>query len=206
MIPSKLKERLGLITGGASVIGLSCAKTIGSHGALVTIVDKQREAGEATARDIGAAGHKAQFLQCDVTSYEAQCAAFKSAIEFGNVSIDIAILTAGVKCEGNLLNLATKSHPSIDTSPPEPGLKNHDVNLKGAYYSTYLALHYFQLPSPSDHPPFKIAIVLFGSMAVYVGYSLDTKYSMSKLGLRGLLTRIRDGDLEQKFRINLVAP
>lgn len=204
--PSTLEGRSVLITGGASGIGLCCAKAIASHGALVTILDKQRKAGEVAARAITAAGHKAQFVECDVTSYQAQCAAFRSAIDFGGGSIDIVILSAAVMCEGNLLDSAAKSKPSTDTPPPEPGLVNLDVNLKGAYYSTYLALHYFQLPTTSNLPAFKRAIVLFGSVAGYVGYPLDTTYSVSKFALRGLLTSIRDSDPEQRVRINLVAP
>ncbi|KAF2187372.1 NAD(P)-binding protein [Zopfia rhizophila CBS 207.26] len=193
---SILKDKSVIVTGGSSGIGLASVEKLASLGAIVSILDVQIEAETAAANDLSSKGHKVQFVQCDVSKYESQVAAFKSAIEFGGGKIDLVVAAAGIVAEKNLFEMAAQSEPSLDIPPPEPGLGGVDVNLKGVYYSCYLALHYFRLPPPANTTPFKKAIVLIASIAGYIGYPESTTYSMSKFGVRGLL----------HIRINLVAP
>jgi NAD(P)-dependent dehydrogenase (short-subunit alcohol dehydrogenase family) len=61
------------------------------QGAFITIADVPVEAGVIAAKEMFSTEGKVQFLVCDVTNYEPQAAAFKSAIECGNGSIDIAV-------------------------------------------------------------------------------------------------------------------
>ncbi|ORY02555.1 hypothetical protein BCR34DRAFT_80586 [Clohesyomyces aquaticus] len=209
--PSTLKGKSVIITGGASGIGLACATAFAHYGALVTILDFNEEAGQAISSDLTSKGYKAQFLPCDVTSYASQASAFQSAIAFGGGNLDIVFPNAGIAAQGNLFDMATKTEPSLDETPPEPGISVVDVNLKGVYYTCYLALHYFRLPVPSGAEtgePFQKAVVLLASMASYIGYTPSSTYSMAKFGVRGLFYGIRYKGLEQspRVRINLVAP
>ncbi|KAF2465690.1 NAD(P)-binding protein [Lindgomyces ingoldianus] len=205
---STLKGKSVLVTGGASGIGLACVEAFAKHGAVVTVVDLQEEAGQAIAKELTSMGHKVQFVQCDVTSYEAQAKAFKSAVQFGGGKLDIAFPNAGVLAQKNLFEMVAHTVPSLDSHPPEPGFSSVDVNLRGVYYSCYLALHYFRLPAPSASIPFKKSIVLLASVVGYMGYAPSTTYSMSKFGVRGIFHSIRAHGFEQdlQVRINLVAP
>ncbi|KAF2792799.1 NAD(P)-binding protein [Melanomma pulvis-pyrius CBS 109.77] len=205
---SNLKDKSVLITGGASGIGLAGATAVASAGAFVTIVDLQEELGIAVAKELSFQGYKVQFVQTDVTSYESQTAAFKSAIEFGGGKIDIVIPSAGIIAEKNLLDMVAGTEPSLDSVPPVPSFSGVEVNLKGVYYTCYLALYYFKLPEPEDTAPFKKAIILIASVAGYLGYPSSTTYSISKFGVRGILHGIRAKAAEQtpQIRINLIAP
>lgn len=205
-----LQGRSVLVTGGASGIGLACATALAQAGALVTIADLQEGPGTASVHHLTSQGHKVKFVQCDVTSYEAQVEMFRQAISFGGGKIDIVIPCAGVipPKEENLLNMLPDGAPSVDgPAPPQPGYRGCQVNLEGVYNTCYLALHYFRLPgdTASEYRP---SIILISSLAGYVGFPSSTTYSSSKFGVRGLFHGIRDRAARESpaVRVNLVAP
>ena len=202
---SKLGGKSVLITGAARGIGLACATRLAEVGAIVTISDIQSETGEAAARELISRGLRVQFVQSDVTSYTSQVALFKNAMVFGEGKIDVVVPNAGICAEQNLFDMIPTEPQDLDNEPPEPGYSTMDVNLKGVYYSCYLALHYFRLPRNSSFAP---SIVLIASLAGYVGFPSSATYSMSKFGVRGLFygTRDRAAIANPPVRVNLVAP
>jgi len=72
MAPSEsngvLADRVALVTGAASGIGLATAELFALEGARVVLADIDRAAGEAAAREIATAGGRAIFEPADVTS------------------------------------------------------------------------------------------------------------------------------------------
>src|SRR6185436_15626977 len=84
--------KVALVTGGASGIGLATAKAFARDGARVVIVDRNREAAERAAAEIGAA---ASAFAADVTDFESCEAMVAHALEhFG--AVHIAFNNAGV--------------------------------------------------------------------------------------------------------------
>jgi D-xylose 1-dehydrogenase len=71
-----LRNRAVVISGGASGIGESLVRNFAAEGAKVGFVDIAREAGEALAEELTAAGKTARFVACDVTDI----AAYQEAI------------------------------------------------------------------------------------------------------------------------------
>ncbi|MGO7638658.1 SDR family NAD(P)-dependent oxidoreductase, partial [Rhizobium leguminosarum] len=68
----KLRDKVCIVTGSASGIGLAIAKKYVSEGAKVVIADLKLEAAEAAAKDLTAAGPgEAIGIAMDVTSEEA---------------------------------------------------------------------------------------------------------------------------------------
>lgn len=59
-----LKDRVVFVTGGASGIGASFVRQFHAQGARVAFVDRQREAGQALARELAGSW----FAECDVTN------------------------------------------------------------------------------------------------------------------------------------------
>lgn len=202
---SKLQGRSALVTGSARGIGLACATKLAEAGALVTISDVRPEAGEAAVRELTSRGLRVQFVQSDVSSYTSQLNLFKEAIAFGEGRIDVVVPNAGICAEQNLLDMLPEGASNFRVDPPEPGYSTMDVNLKGVYYTSYLALHYFRLHQDTVLKP---SLVLIASLAGYVGFPSSVTYSMSKFGVRGLFfgTRDRAAAANPPVRVNLVAP
>lgn len=66
-----LKEKVVIVTGGASGIGRAIATRLGEEGCNVGILDLNGEGAEETAKTIRDAGGKASAYTCDITSYDA---------------------------------------------------------------------------------------------------------------------------------------
>jgi NAD(P)-dependent dehydrogenase (short-subunit alcohol dehydrogenase family) len=64
---SRLADRVAVVTGAASGIGAATAQRLAAEGAAVVIADIAEPAGQEVAAKIRAAGHRAEFVWCDVT-------------------------------------------------------------------------------------------------------------------------------------------
>lgn len=77
-----------IVTGGASGIGRATAELLASEGASVIVADVDAAAGEAVAAGIRAAGGRARFVRCDVTSSDDCRETVAAAVrEFGGLEI-----------------------------------------------------------------------------------------------------------------------
>ena len=79
---SRLQDKVALITGGANGLGAAIAQRMAEEGCAVLIVDRDQN-GREVAEKLQAAGHKAAFHACDVTS-EAQV---KAAVQLSLIHI-----------------------------------------------------------------------------------------------------------------------
>ncbi|KAK0761494.1 hypothetical protein N5P37_006446, partial [Trichoderma harzianum] len=198
-----------LITGGSSGLGLATARAFVASGAYVTIADIQPPPENA----FGDGQHRVNFSLCGVTDSASQTEAFKAAIKFAPSHIlDVVALFAAVDDSPNLVDLGSSNGngPNLDSL----SIKCLDVNLKGIYYSTYLALHYLQQPelapssqtSGSGNRSTK-SLILLSSLGGYLDDSHDSIYSATKYGIRGLFRSIRLRSYnELHVRCNLIAP
>ena len=90
-----LSGKRALVTGSASGIGRATAMLFAQEGAAVCIVDIDAAGGQLVADKINAAGGRAIFIRCDVTSAaECQNAVQQMVVEFGG--IDILFNNAGI--------------------------------------------------------------------------------------------------------------
>jgi NAD(P)-dependent dehydrogenase (short-subunit alcohol dehydrogenase family) len=64
---SRLADRVAVVTGAASGIGAATAQRLAAEGAAVVIADIAESAGQEVAAKIRAAGHRAEFVRCDVS-------------------------------------------------------------------------------------------------------------------------------------------
>jgi rhamnulose-1-phosphate aldolase/alcohol dehydrogenase len=94
--PRELAGRVAVVTGGASGIGRAAARRLAQDGAHVAVVDINREAAQAVARELCELGHRrAIAVPCDVTDEAAVDAAFEQvALAYGG--LDIVVASAGI--------------------------------------------------------------------------------------------------------------
>ena len=99
-----LKNKVALITGGASGIGRATANLFAQESAMVAVVDIDQELGESIVTEIESTGGQAIFIHCDVTKAEdCQRAVEQTAATFGG--LDILFNNAGIIRRTNVLTI-----------------------------------------------------------------------------------------------------
>jgi len=124
----ELKDRVAIVTGGASGIGAAVARTLAAEGCIVCIADYNagaaREAADALIKD----GHRAQHVKTDVADAGAVVAAFDE-IQRRHGRLDILVNSAGLVSIGTVADL-----------PAEEWERVCRVNLSGVLYCCKAAI------------------------------------------------------------------
>ena len=204
---SSLKGRTVLITGGASGLGSDTAKSFAAAGAYVTIADVQPN--DDLVKKFTDADHHLQFVHCDVSKWEDQVAAFKKAIQFSKTgTIDVVAAFAGVDKAGHLVDQVNATEVSLEKDPSPPSTLSLEVNLKGCFYTTFLALHYFRLkPKTGVETVQDKSLIIVASLAGYIDDTHNSSYTASKFGARGVFRGVRQrAQADLGVRVNLIAP
>lgn len=210
--PNALAGKTALITGGASGIGLSTAQAWVDAGAHVVIIDIQPvDKGTEIAAELGP---NASYVWCDISSWDSQVSAFKTAIANSpSGSLDVVAAFAGVLgVPGSMVDHVMAASPDRDLE--EPRLACIRVNLIGTYYTSQLALQYLGQKISSEQPEKKPdppspdkSLILVGSIASFVEMPRASDYSASKFGVRGLFRSLQKRALaDLGVRCNLIAP
>jgi len=131
-----LKEKVALITGGATGIGRACATALATAGAKVAILDVNEHAGHAAADSLRRLSSDAFFERCDITKEHEISKALETVVaRFGR--LDIAVNSAGTIAPSN------DSEQSLaDWS------RVIDVNLTGVWLCIRAQAHQMSRQSP----------------------------------------------------------
>ena len=183
----RLDDKVVIITGASSGLGVSFAQACAEAGADVVLAARRVEKLEGTAELVRKAGRRALSEQTDVVDPD-QCTALVDAAlkEFGRV--DVLVNNAGV---GTAVP-ATKE-------TPDEFRRVVDVNLNGAYWAAQACGRVMQ--------PGSSIINIASILGLTTGGLPQAAYSASKAAIFGL-TR----DLAQQWgsrkgiRVNAVAP
>jgi rhamnulose-1-phosphate aldolase/alcohol dehydrogenase len=118
--PKPLATRVALVTGGGSGIGRATAQRLAAEGACVVVADRDGQAAEAVAGDIGSAD-VAIAATTDVTDEASIAQVFAAAaLAFGGV--DLVVNNAGLSI----------SKPLAETTAADWDLQ-HDVMARGSF-------------------------------------------------------------------------
>lgn len=118
----RLENKVALITGGTSGIGLSCAERFAEEGAVVIMAARGEERGKAAETELRARGMNATFIACDVASRESVEILKQQIIEkFGK--LDILMNNAGVLRTGSLEEITDEDWDLV-----------YNTNLKSVLY------------------------------------------------------------------------
>ena len=183
-----LKDRVAIITGGASLrgIGWATAKRFADEGARIVILDLDSAAAVQAARAIGTP-HLG--FACDVRDEAACRAAVQSVVDtFGR--IDILVNNAGV----------SQSHRLMDSTQADYDLVM-DVSVRGAYNMSRAVVPIMRTQKSG-------AIVCMGSVAAQRGGGIlgGPHYSAAKGAIQALAKAMARELATDGIRSNAIAP
>src|SRR5262250_1103464 len=87
-MPNRLKDKVAIVTGGASGIGEATAVLFAEEGAKVVVADVDKQAGEKTVAQIEKLGANATFVKTDVSDEKEVRRVCDRAVEqFGKLDV-----------------------------------------------------------------------------------------------------------------------
>lgn len=180
-----------LVTGGAQGLGEATALHLASLGALVTVLDVQRERAQTVAERIGGLA-----LHCDVTDPASAEAAISAAREHHGVARLLVNCAGG----GAARRVVGKDGPM----PMADFIKVVNLNLFGAFNMTRLAAADMMAAEPVDG---ERGLVLFtASVAAFEGQVGQAAYTASKGALAALTIQLAREFAPYGVRAMAVAP
>ena len=187
----KLENMSALVTGGASGLGLACARRLVAKGVKVVIVDLNREAGAAAEKELGVT-----YAHGDVTNTEQINAALDAAERLG--TLRALVHCAGI---GGAVRLVEKDGQPGSLEKYEQVVR---VNLVGSF--NMLRLSAVRMAKNEVVDGERGAMVMTASVAAFEGQIGQIPYSASKAGVVGM-TIVAARDLATKFiRVCTIAP
>jgi short-subunit dehydrogenase len=179
------KDKVVIITGASSGIGLACAHKFSKLGSKIVIAARSEEKIQQTAKELSCDGDYCLAIRTDVT-LEDDCKRMveETIKKFGR--IDILINNAGISMRA-----------LFEEVEMEVLHKVMNVNFWGAVYCTKYALPYIQKTKGS--------IVGISSIAGFHGLPGRTAYSASKSAMQGFLESVRIENLRKGVHVLILA-
>lgn len=182
----RLKDKVAIVTGGASGIGLATVRLFAQEGAAVVIGD-YADAGQAVAEELQAQGHRVRFFKVDVSKEEQVIAMVQDAVTaYGR--LDIMVANAGVG----------ESAPVGDKTTEEWN-RVIGVNLNGVFWCNKYAIQEFRKVGGG-------VIVNMASILGHVGFNNAPAYCAAKHGIVGMTKTIALDHSKDNVRANCVCP
>ena len=183
----RLKDKVGVVTGGGSGIGRGVSLKFAREGAKVVVADINLETAEETVKMIKEAGGEAIAVKTDVTSEtDAAGMVAKAVSEYGR--IDLLCNNAGTDIKG-----------AVQDYPVETWEKLMDLNLKGVFLCTKAAVKEMIKQKFGR-------IVNISSMAGKTGESFTSPYCATKFGVIGFTQSIALELGVHDITVNAVCP
>ncbi|OCK82590.1 NAD(P)-binding protein [Lepidopterella palustris CBS 459.81] len=182
-------QKVALITGGGSGMGLHLTKYLAENGWHVSILDIDEKNGKAAAAET-----KGIFNKANVASYDDMAKAYENTWQtYGH--IDFVFANAGI------LEAADFYKQQETLPPPPPNFLTMDVNLHGAINAVYLGMHYMR-----RNPLKGGVVVVTGSAAGIYANSAMPLYGSAKHGVVGLVRGAGRRLAKEGIRINTILP
>lgn len=179
---NKLSNKVAVITGGNSGIGLGIAKEFRQEGVVGAIVGRSQKTLASAAAQLG---DDFIAINADVTNLADLEQVFKETAEkFGK--IDVVVANAGAGTTGTV---ADTSEADYDQAMA--------LNLKSVYFTVQKALPYM-----SDGG----SIILIGSNAAHRAYPSFGLYGAAKAAVIYLAKAFSNDLLARKIRANVITP
>ena len=181
---NRFEGRRAIVTGGASGIGLSCARRLAAEGAKVCLWDRDEKTMKAAVGSVP----NAEGLPVDVASWDAVDGAMRESVErLGG--LDVLIASAGV----------TGPNVALANYPIDEWRHVFDVNVHGVFHCNRAAVPHMVA---GDYG----RIVNIASVAGKEGNANASAYSASKAAVIGLTKSLGKELAKAGISVNAVAP
>jgi NAD(P)-dependent dehydrogenase (short-subunit alcohol dehydrogenase family) len=184
-VTGRLQDKVAVITGAGSGIGLASARRFASEGAKVVCVDIEDLAGKAAADDVGGI-----FVHADVTVDADVQAMYATAVEtFGG--LDIAFNNAGI---------SPPDDDSILTTEIDAWRRVQEVNLTSVYLCCKYAIPHMQARGGGSIINTASFVAVMGSATSQISYTA------SKGGVLAMSRELGVQFARERIRVNALCP
>lgn len=166
-----IKNKVFIVTGGASGLGAGTAKMLCANGGRVILADVQDEAGTALGSELGQ-----RYVHCDVTQEQDAKAAVAAALELGP-------LFGLINCAG--IAPAAKTVGKNGAHPLDMFQKVISINLIGSFNMIRVASEAMSKNAPESTGE-RGVLINTASVAAYDGQIGQAAYAASKAGVVGM--------------------
>lgn len=178
----KLVNKVAVVTGGNSGIGLATAILFAEQGAKVAITGRDQKTIDSAIQEIG---NEAIGIVGDVSTVSEIEAPYKKTAEtFGK--IDVLVINAGVFIPGTLADLTEEQFDKIS-----------DINFKGVFFSIQKALPYLNDGA---------SVVVTSSSLATMGLAGTSAYSATKAAVIALAKGFSTELASRNIRVNILSP
>ncbi len=178
----RLKDKVAVITGGNSGIGLATAKLFQDEGARVIITGRRQDAVDDAVKEIGGAS---KGIVSDTGNLNDITSLYEQ-IQQSGFKIDVLFLNAGIAIFGPF---ETMDEAAVDAMI--------NINFKGLFFNIQKSA-----PVLNDGA----SIIINSSIADQKGFPNTNIYAATKAAVRSLARTLSTELLERKIRVNSLAP
>jgi NAD(P)-dependent dehydrogenase (short-subunit alcohol dehydrogenase family) len=178
----KLENKVALITGGTTGIGLATAKRFAAEGARVVVTGRNRETLEAARKELG---DRAEVIESDAGD-EKQIAQLFEGLAKTHRRLDVLFLNAGIAKFAPLAEASVKDFDAMWT-----------LNVRGPW----LALKH-ALPLLSEGAN----VIVNTSVVNQKGLAGAAAYAATKAALRAVVRGAANELAARKIRVNAISP
>jgi len=178
----KLANKIALITGGSSGIGLGIAKSFIEEGAKVIITGRNQSALDSAVKELGS---EAIGLQGDVSNLSDLSRIYQQVAQQYN-KLDVLVANAGIYVLNSLADFTEEQFDKVS-----------DVNFKGAFFTVQKAIPVLREGA---------SVIMISSTVNGKGVPNHAAYSATKAAVRSLARSFSADLLPSKIRVNTLSP
>lgn len=182
-----LQEKVAVVTGGSKGIGKSISRLFARQGAVVHIIDLDKESGNQLVDEITGNGGKAHFHKADVSDQKSILTLFNK-IYREDERFDILVNNAGVAHIGNLEETTEEDFDRV-----------YSVNVKGVYNCSLAAVGHMKETGGG-------VILNMASVVSMTGVADRFAYTASKGAVLTMTYSIAKDYIDQNIRCNAISP
>jgi NAD(P)-dependent dehydrogenase (short-subunit alcohol dehydrogenase family) len=185
----RLKDKVAVITGSGSGIGLATAKLFSENGAKVVIAERDVERGLAVERELTASGAVCLFVQTDVSEPDSMEGLVRQCID-RFTRIDVLYNNAGG---------SSKDDGPVHSAPIQEFWNRIKVDLFGAWLGCHFVLPHMIRQGGGS-------IINATSVLALIGTPGKDAYTTAKGGVISLTRSMAVEYAEYNIRVNAIAP